>query len=532
MNKKMIVYILGKMLGTEGILLLIPAVVSLLYKEKTGVYFLVVAAVLFALYLGLGRKKPENKQIYGKEGFVIVGLAWILWSLFGALPFFLSDCIPNYIDAVFETVSGFTTTGSTILQNIEALPKGMNFWRCFTHWIGGMGVLVFVMMITSLDTDNSMSLMRAEVPGPEMDKLVPKVRHTAKLLYQMYFVLTIAEVIFLMFGGMNLYDAVVHSFSTAGTGGFSNRNASVAFYDSAYIDGVITVFMILFGINFNLYFLLLLKDWKSVLKNEELRVYLGVVAAAIVTITINILITVFMILFGINFNLYFLLLLKDWKSVLKNEELRVYLGVVAAAIVTITINILSMYETVAHAFRYASFQVGAIITTTGFYTADFEQWPELSKTILMMLMVIGACGGSTGGGIKVSRFMILCKSIRQEIHKMLHPNAVTMVRMNGKKVGADTMRSINIYFSAYVFIIIVSVLLVSLDNFDFATSFSGVLTTINNVGPGISQVGPTDNFHAFSALSKIVFSFDMLFGRLEIFPYLLILSPDLWRKRF
>ena len=481
MNKKMIVYILGKMLGTEGLLLLIPAVVSLLYKEKTGVYFLVVAAVLFALYLGLGRKKPENKQIYGKEGFVIVGLAWILWSLFGALPFFLSDCIPNYIDAVFETVSGFTTTGATILQNIEALPKGMNFWRCFTHWIGGMGVLVFVMMITSLDTDNSMSLMRAEVPGPEMDKLVPKVRHTAKLLYQMYFVLTIAEVIFLMFGGMNLYDAVVHSFSTAGTGGFSNRNASVAFYDSAYIDGVITVFMILFGINFNLYFLLLLKDWKSVLKNEELRVYLGVVAAAIVTITIN---------------------------------------------------ILSMYETVAHAFRYASFQVGAIITTTGFYTADFEQWPELSKTILMMLMVIGACGGSTGGGIKVSRFMILCKSIRQEIHKMLHPNAVTMVRMNGKKVGADTMRSINIYFSAYVFIIIVSVLLVSLDNFDFATSFSGVLTTINNVGPGISQVGPTDNFHAFSALSKIVFSFDMLFGRLEIFPYLLILSPDLWRKRF
>ena len=380
----MIVYILGKMLGTEGLLLLIPAVVSLLYKEKTGVYFLVVAAVLFALYLGLGRKKPENKQIYGKEGFVIVGLAWILWSLFGALPFFLSDCIPNYIDAVFETVSGFTTTGSTILQNIEALPKGMNFWRCFTHWIGGMGVLVFVMMITSLDTDNSMSLMRAEVPGPEMDKLVPKVRHTAKLLYQMYFVLTIAEVIFLMFGGMNLYDAVVHSFSTAGTGGFSNRNASVAFYDSAYIDGVITVFMILFGINFNLYFLLLLKDWKSVLKNEELRVYLGVVAAAIVTITIN---------------------------------------------------ILSMYETVAHAFRYASFQVGAIITTTGFYTADFEQWPELSKTILMMLMVIGACGGSTGGGIKVSRFMILCKSIRQEIHKMLHPNAVTMVRMNGIQVA-------------------------------------------------------------------------------------------------
>lgn len=392
----------------------------------------------------------------------------------------LSDCIPNYIDAVLKRFPVLRRP-DLLFAEYRGSSERNEFLAVLYTLDRRNGSARFVMMITSLDTDNSMSLMRAEVPGPEMDKLVPKVRHTAKLLYQMYFVLTIAEVIFLMFGGMNLYDAVVHSFSTAGTGGFSNRNASVAFYDSAYIDGVITVFMILFGINFNLYFLLLLKDWKSVLKNEELRVYLGVVAAAIVTITIN---------------------------------------------------ILSMYETVAHAFRYASFQVGAIITTTGFYTADFEQWPELSKTILMMLMVIGACGGSTGGGIKVSRFMILCKSIRQEIHKMLHPNAVTMVRMNGKKVGADTMRSINIYFSAYVFIIIVSVLLVSLDNFDFATSFSGVLTTINNVGPGISQVGPTDNFHAFSALSKIVFSFDMLFGRLEIFPYLLILSPDLWRKRF
>lgn len=477
----MIVYILGKMLATEGVLLLIPAFVSLLYRERTGIYFLIVSAMLFVIYLFLGLKKPENKRIYGKEGLVIVGLAWIFWSIFGALPFFFSGAIPNFVDAVFETVSGFTTTGSTILQDIEALPKGINFWRCFTHWIGGMGVLVFVMMITSLDTENSMSLMRAEVPGPEMDKLVPKVRHTAKILYQMYFALTIAEVIFLMFGGMNLYDAIVHSFSTAGTGGFSNRNASIAFYDSAYIDGVITVFMILFGINFNLYFLLLIKEWKSVFKNEELRVYLGVIAASIAAITIN---------------------------------------------------ILHMYGTIAHAFRYASFQVGAIITTTGFVTADFEQWPVFSKVILLSLMVIGACGGSTGGGIKVSRFMILCKSIRQEVRKMLHPNVMTMVRINGKKVGSDTMRSVNIYFSAYVMIILVSVLIVSLDNFDFATTFSGVLTTINNVGPGISQVGPVENFHAFSALSKIVFSFDMLFGRLEIFPYLLILSPDLWRRRF
>ena len=481
MNKKMIIYILGKMLGVEGALLLIPALVSLIYGEKTGVSFLIVAAVLGVIFLIFGRKKPKNNRIYGKEGFAIVGLAWILWSLFGAIPFVITGSVPNYIDAFFETVSGFTTTGSTILQEIESLPMGINFWRCFTHWIGGMGVLVFVMMVTSLDDENAMPLMRAEVPGPEADKLVPKARSTAKILYQMYFVLTAAEVVLLMFGGMNLYDALVHSFSTAGTGGFSNRNSSVAFYDSAYIDGVITVFMILFGINFNLYFLLLLKNWKSVLKNEELRAYLGIIAAAVAVITVN---------------------------------------------------ILSIYENVFHAFRYASFQVASVITTTGFYTADFELWPELSKVVLLTVMFIGACAGSTGGGIKVCRFVILCKSIRQEIRKILHPNVVTMVKINGKKVSNDTMRGINTFFAAYIFILVMSVLIVSVDNFDFATSFSGVLTTINNVGPGISKVGPAENFHMFSPLSKLVFCFDMLVGRLEIFPYLLLLSPDLWRRRF
>ena len=481
MNKKMIIYILGKMLGVEGALLLIPALVSLIYGEKTGVSFLIVAAVLGVIFLIFGRKKPKNNRIYGKEGFAIVGVALILWSLFGAIPFVITGSVPNYIDAFFETVSGFTTTGSTILQEIESLPMGINFWRCFTHWIGGMGVLVFVMMVTSLDDENAMPLMRAEVPGPEADKLVPKARSTAKILYQMYFVLTAAEVVLLMFGGMNLYDALVHSFSTAGTGGFSNRNSSVAFYDSAYIDGVITVFMILFGINFNLYFLLLLKNWKSVLKNEELGAYLGIIAAAVAVITIN---------------------------------------------------ILSIYENVFHAFRYASFQVASVITTTGFYTADYELWPELSKVVLLTVMFIGACAGSTGGGIKVCRFVILCKSIRQEIRKILHPNVVTMVKINGKKVSNDTMRGINTFFAAYIFILVMSVLIVSVDNFDFATSFSGVLTTINNVGPGISKVGPAENFHMFSPLSKLVFCFDMLVGRLEIFPYLLLLSPDLWRRRF
>ena len=477
----MIIYILGKMLGVEGALLLIPAVVSLIYGEKTGISFLAVAAVLGVIYLVLGRRKPKNNRIYGKEGFAVVGLAWVLWSLFGALPFVISGTVPNYVDAFFETVSGFTTTGSTILQEIESLPRGINFWRCFTHWIGGMGVLVFVMMVTSLDDENAMPLMRAEVPGPEADKLVPKARSTARILYQMYFALTAVEVVLLMFGGMNLYDALVHSFSTAGTGGFSNRNSSVAFYDSAYIDGVITVFMILFGINFNLYFLLLLKNWKSALKNEELRAYLGIIAAAIAIITVN---------------------------------------------------ILNIYENVFHAFRYAAFQVASVITTTGFYTADYELWPELSKVVLLTVMFIGACAGSTGGGIKVCRFVILCKSIRQEIRKILHPNVVTMVKINGKKVNNDTMKGINTFFAAYIFILVISVLIVAIDNFDFATSFSGVLTTINNVGPGISKVGPVENFHMFSPLSKLVFCFDMLVGRLEIFPYLRLLSPDLWRRRF
>ncbi len=481
MNKKMICYILGKMLGVEGVVLLVPAFVSLLYREKSGLAFLAVSAILGILFLIFGRKAPEERTIYGKEGFVVVGIAWVLWSLFGALPFFLSGSIPYYPDAFFETVSGFTTTGSTILVDIESLPKGMSFWRSLTHWIGGMGVLVFVMMLTSLKSDNSMHLMRAEVPGPEADKLVPKARHTAKILYEMYFVLTAVEVILLMFGGMSFYDALLHSFSTAGTGGFSNRNASVAYYDSAYIDGVIGVFMILFGINFNLYFLICMKKWKEALKNEEMRAYLGIIAASVVIITVN---------------------------------------------------ILHICESVGQAFRYSFFQVASIITTTGFYSADYNHWPELSKALLLVLMVIGACAGSTGGGIKVSRLLILVKTVKQGVQRILHPKAVTVVRVNGKKIGQDTMQGVYLYFVSYILIIIISVLLVSIDNFDFATTFSGVLTTINNVGPGISAVGPVDNFQDFSLLSKIVFCVDMLAGRLEVIPYLLIFSPELWRRTF
>ncbi len=481
MNNRMIVYIIAKMLGVEGAVLLIPAFVAFIYGENDVLYFLLVSAILAVIFFIFGRKKPENKIIYAKEGLVIVGLAWILWSLFGALPFVLTGSIPSYLDAVFETISGFTTTGSTILTDIEALPKGVAFWRSLTHWIGGMGVLVFVMMITSLDDEHSMHLMRAEVPGPEADKLVPKARSTARILYLMYFILTAAEVEFLLFGGMNFYDALLHAFSTAGTGGFSNRNASIAYYNSAYIDGVITVFMILFGVNFNLYFLIRLKNWKEALKNEELHAYLGIIVGAVAVVTFN---------------------------------------------------IMGMYGNIVHAFRFASFQVASVITTTGFCTADFNLWPELSKVVLMCIMVVGACAGSTGGGIKVSRLMILVKSIKLEVRKMLHPKSVAIVKINGKRVGNDTIRSVYIYFISYILVMMVSILLVSINNFDFATTFSSVLTTLNNVGPGISMVGPVENFHMFSPLSKIVFCMDMLLGRLEIFPYLLLMSPELWKRRF
>lgn len=482
MNYKMTAYVLGKMLGVEALVLCIPAAVSLIYGETSDMAaFGITSAVLCVFFLLFGRKKPENGRIYGKDGLVIVAAAWILWSVFGALPFYLSREIPSYVDALFETVSGFTTTGSTILTDIEALSYGMNFWRCLTHWIGGMGVLVFVMVVTSLDDKSSMHLMRAEVPGPEADKLVPKARETAKLLYAMYLALTVAEIIFLLVGGMNLYDSIIHSFSTAGTGGFANHNSSVAYYDSAYIDGVVTVFMILFGINFNMYFLLLIKDVKSV-----------------------------------------------WK----NEEVRAYLGIIVAATLVITCNVLSIYKEPLKAFRYSIFQVASIITTTGFATADFNLWPELSKCILLLIMVIGACAGSTGGGVKVSRFLILWKSILKQVKGMLHPKSVNVVKVNGKKISNETLQGVYAYFSAYVFVFGISVLLVALDNFDFATTISGVLTTLSNVGPGISRVGPIENFQSFSVLSKIVFSMDMLIGRLEIFPFLMICSPSFWRKHF
>ena len=480
MNYGMIRYIVGKMLLIEGFLLLFPAFVSFLYGEMEGISFL-LTAMLLLLVSFLGSRKPENTAIYAKEGFLIVALAWVLWSVFGALPFLLSGCIPRFEDAFFEVVSGFTTTGSTILRDIEGLPKCMNFWRCLTHWVGGRGVLVFVMAVLPLSNKNSMFLMRAEIPGPTCDKLVPKARTTARILYTMYLGLSVAEVIFLLAGDMNLYQAVIHTFSTAGTGGFSDRNASVAAFNGAYIDGVITVFMLLFGINFNLYFLLLMKNVKGFFKNEELRNYLGIVAAAIVLITIN---------------------------------------------------IMNLYGGVLHAFRYAAFQVVSVITTAGFVTANFDLWPEFSKTILLMLMIVGACAGSTGGGMKVSRIMILGRTITKETRQILHPKSVNVVKLDGKRLTNEETHGVYVYTICYFAILCVSVLLVSVDNFDFTTNFTAVLTTLNNVGPGLAKVGPVENFSAFSCFSKIVLSFDMLIGRLEILPIMMLLAPVTWRKKF
>ena len=480
MNYGMIRFIVGKMLLIESFLLLVPAFVSLIYQEKSGVWFLIVTGILLVLSRLLS-KKPKDMSLYAKEGFLVVALAWILWSLFGALPFVFSGTIPRFEDAFFEVVSGFTTTGSTILTDIEGLPMGMNFWRCLTHWVGGMGVLVFVMTIIPLSTKNSMFLMRAEVPGPTWDKLVPKARSTARILYGMYVGLSALEVVFLLAGGMNLYEALVHTFSTAGTGGFSSRNASIAAFDSAYIDGVITIFMLLFGVNFNLYYLLLLKNVKDVFRNEELKTYLGIVAVSAVLITAN---------------------------------------------------IAGMYGSVLKAFRYAGFQVAAIITTTGFVTADFELWPEFSKTILLILMVVGACAGSTGGGMKVSRIMILGRTVMREIKQILHPKSVNVVKMDGKRLTDENTHGVYVYTICYVAILAASVLLVSIDNFDFTTNFTAVLTTLNNVGPGLARVGPVENFADFSWFSKMILSLDMLIGRLEILPIMMLLAPQTWRKKF
>lgn len=478
MNYRMILYVLGWILNFEAVFLLPSCAVAAIYQEKAGVSIALTAALCLILGLLSVRKKPARTQIFAREGFVIVALSWFVLSIFGALPFRISGYIPSMVDAVFETASGFTTTGASILSNVEALPKCLLFWRSFTHWVGGMGVLVFVIAVLPLAGGSNMYLMKAESPGPSVKKLVPKVKTTAITLYKMYLIITVIQIIFLLAGKMPLFDALTITFGTAGTGGFGIKNDSMAGY-SPYLQVVVTVFMILFGVNFNLYYLLLKRKFK------ELRCC---------------------------------------------TEVFTYLGIILAAIGLITLNIRGMYGTVGGALKDAAFQVGSIITTTGYSTTDFDLWPSFSKTILVMLMFIGACAGSTGGGIKVSRIMILCKTVTKELDYIIHPNNVRKIKVEGRQLEHTVLRSTNVFIMAYVFIFFLSLLLISLDNFDFTTNFTAVAATLNNIGPGLAGVGPMASFGNYSAFSKIVLTFDMIAGRLELFPVLILFSLRTWKK--
>lgn len=478
MNYRMIIYILGWILNFEGIFLVPSILTALVYQEKAG--FSILAAAVLCLLLGLigVHKKPKKTQIYAREGFVIVALSWFLLSTFGALPFWISGYIPSFVDAVFETASGFTTTGASILTDVEALPNCLIFWRSFTHWIGGMGVLVFVIAVLPLAGGSNMYLMKAESPGPSVKKLVPKVKKTAITLYGLYLLLTVIQILFLLAGRMPVFDALTITFGTAGTGGFGIKNDSMAGY-SAYIQVVVTIFMILFGINFNLYYLIYKRRFKEIRYCTEVFVYLGVIAAAIGLIT--------------------------W-------------------------NISGMYRHLGTACKDAAFQVGSIITTTGYSTTDFDLWPSFSKTILVVLMFIGACAGSTGGGIKVSRIVIIFKTVAKELDYIVHPNNVRKIKVEGKQLEHTVLRSTNVFIMAYLFVFVLSLLVISLDNFDFTTNFTAVAATLNNIGPGLAGVGPMSNFGAYSPLSKIVLTFDMIAGRLELFPVLILFFWRTWKK--
>ena len=478
MNYRVISYILGWVLCLEALFLAVSAAVGGLYGERAALSYVYAALICAVLGLPAIIKKPKRMAFFMKEGFVTVALCWIVLSIFGALPFVFSGEIPHFADALFETVSGFTTTGASVVPDVEALSHCTLFWRSFTHWIGGMGVLVFLLAILPMAGGSQMYLMQAESPGPSVGKLVPKTRHTALILYSLYILLSIVEFVFLLCGGMTVFDAVTTTFGTAGTGGFSIRNSSMADF-SPYIQWVVAVFMMLFGINFNLYFLVLVGRGRQALKSEELRTYLGVIAAATLCIVLN------------------------------TRTAGMRLG-----------------DTVRHAF----FQVSSIITTTGFATCDFDLWPSLSKCVLVLLMLIGACAGSTGGGIKVSRVLILIKRAGEELHKFIFPNSVTKIRLEKKILDREVIHTTNAFLIVYGFIFAVSTLLVSAEGHDLETCFTAVAATFNNIGPGLSGVGPTRNFGFFSAFTKYVLIFDMLAGRLELFPMLILFSPRTWLK--
>lgn len=481
MNKTLVFNYLSKITLASSALFLLPAIVSLCYGEfKTIPYFLIVGAVLAAISLPMALIKPKTKDMYTKESLVIVALLWIVFSIAGAMPFFISKEIPRFTDALFESVSGFTTTGSTILTDIESLSHGMLFWRSFTHWIGGMGILVLALAVFPSSKD-SLYLMRAECPGPQVGKFVPKGKSTAIYMYAMYGALTVITVILLCAGGMPLFDSVCHAMGTAGTGGFGIKNAGVAYYNSAYIDGVLTVMMILFGVNFNIFYFLLIRRFKDVFKNLELRVYIIILAVSTLLIGIN---------------------------------------------------IYPIYGSVGKSIRYSAFQVASIMTTTGFATADFNLWPAFSQMILILLMFVGACAGSTGGGFKVQRVIIIFKNIARYFKKLMHPKSVNLVTSEDKAMDADTVHGVNCYLGIYLFLMLASCLLVSADGHDFATSFTAVLACFNNIGPGINGVGPMENFSFFSDMTKIVLTLDMLLGRLECLPLMILFVPSVWKRKF
>lgn len=479
MNRKMIFHTIGLMLEIESALMLLPCITSLIYREEQAIPFLLSAAAVFAVGLVMTLVcNPKSSVIYAREGFVTVALAWVLLSVAGALPFVISGEIPSFVDAFFETVSGFTTTGASVLTDVEALSHGALLWRSFTHWVGGMGVLVFVMAIFPSESGRSIHIMRAEMPGPIVGKIVPKIRETAKILYLIYIALTGIQIVLLLAGGMSFFDSLLHAFGTAGTGGFGIKADSVAGY-SPYLQWVIAIFMLIFGINFNLFYLILVGKLRQAVKSSEL-----------------------------------------W----------CYCGIVLAAALLIGINIYPMYKSVSDCARLSVFQVASVITTTGYSTCDFNLWPEFSKAVLLILMFIGGCAGSTAGGLKVSRVMLLFRMIKRDVRKMLHPRSVGVVKFEGNRIDDDTLNSVSVYFSVYCLTFMVIFLLISLEPFGFETAFSATSACFNNIGPGLGAVGPMSSFAVLSAPSKLLLSVAMLLGRLEIFPILLAFSPSTWLK--
>jgi len=479
-NYKIVLKNLGIVLVCEGIAMLPSLMVALIYRENNVWAFLYTILLLFIIGIPVGAIKPKNSGLYVRDGFAIVAIGWILVSFFGSLPFYFSGVIPSFVDCFFEASSGFSTTGASILKQIEGLPQAILFWRSFTHWVGGMGVLVLTMAILPSAGTGALQIMKAESPGPSPGKLVPKVKETAKILYGIYLLITIIEIILLKVAGMSLFDAFVHTFGTVGTGGFSNMNLSVGAYNNVYIEMIITFFMFLCGANFALYYGMLKGNFKGFFKNGEFKIYSLIVITSIVLITFNI--------YG------------------------------------------TMYKGAGQAIRYSAFQVVSVITTTGYATADFNIWPSFSKIILFFLMFIGGCAGSTAGGIKTIRFMILFKAAKRDLLKIIHPRAIYHVRVGGKAISEKTLSEVLGFFFMYMMIFCAAILIVSIEGKDIVTTITSVATTLGNVGPGLGMIGPRGNFSGFTDLSKMVFSFCMIVGRLEIYPILLLVFPAFWKK--